>query len=209
MNQPMRVGLTGGIGSGKSTVKKYFDELGVPTIDADEISQRITQPGQPAFNEVVALFGKESLDESGALNRQRLRELIFSVAEMKKKLEAIIHPRVREEIEAFIDQVNYPYCVICIPLLLETGGQATVDRVLVVDAPQELQVQRVSRRDKTSEDQTRRIIHAQISRTERLRAAHDIIVNDGNISYLKIRVGNLHEKYIELSRQKNSHQRIS
>ena len=205
MNRPLRVGLTGGIGSGKSTVKNYFDALGVPAIDADEISHRLTMPGQAAFNEVVTLFGKESLDESGNLNRQHLRELIFTAPALKKKLEAIIHPRVREEIQTFINRVSYPYCIICIPLLLETGGQAIMDRVLVVDAPEELQVERVSCRDKTNEDRTRSIIMAQISRPERLRAAHDIIVNDGNMSDLKIQVGNLHNKYIELSRQKNNH----
>ena len=205
MNRPMRIGLTGGIGSGKSTVKNYFDALGVPAIDADEISHRLTLPGQAAFNEVVALFGKESLDESGNLNRQHLRELIFTAPALKNKLEAIVHPRVREEIQTFINRVSYPYCIICIPLLLETGGQAIMDRVLVVDAPEELQVERVSCRDKTNEDRTRSIIMAQISRPERLRAAHDIIVNDGNMSDLKIQVGNLHNKYIELSRQKNNH----
>ena len=205
MNRPIRVGLTGGIGSGKSTVKNCFDELGVPTIDADEISHRITTPGQAALNEVVALFGEESLDEAGNLNRQRLRELIFTAPALKKKLEAIIHPRVRAEIHTFTDRVDYPYCIICIPLLLETGGQSTMDRVLVVDAPEDLQVERVARRDKAKEDQTRSIILTQISRSERLRYAHDIIVNDGSIYELKIQVRKLHNKYIELSSQKNSH----
>ena len=204
MNRPVRVGLTGGIGSGKSTVKNCFDELGVPTIDADEISHRITRPGQEAFNEVVARFGKESLDESGKLDRQRLRALIFAQPAMKKELEAIVHPRVRKEIQAFINQVNYPYCVICIPLLLETDGQAAMDRVLVVDAPEKLQIARVSRRDRTDKDQTRSIIKAQISRGERLRRAHDIILNDGNINDLKPQVMKLHDKYIELSLQKNN-----
>ena len=204
MNRPLRVGLTGGIGSGKTTVRQCFDELGVPTIDADEISRRITKPGQPAFDEVVALFGKGCLDETGNLERRRLRELVFSAPVLKKKLEAIIHPRVRAEIQAFTNRVNYPYCIACIPLLLETGGQARVDRVLVVDAPEELQVERVARRDRTAEEQTRNIIKAQASRSERLRAAHDIIVNDGNIGDLKMQVGNLHEKYIGLSRQQNN-----
>lgn len=204
MKHPMRVGLTGGIGSGKSTVKKYFNELGVPTADADEISRRITRPGQAAFDEVVALFGKECRDEAGNLNRRYLREVIFAAPALKQELEAIIHPRVRAEIQKFINQVNYSYCIICIPLLLETGGQATMDRVLVVDTPEELQIARVSRRDRTDEDQTRRIINAQISREERLRYAHDIIVNDGSIDDLKNQVVNLHGRYIELSLQKNN-----
>ena len=198
MKQPLRVGLTGGIGSGKTTVKNFFDELGVPTIDADEISHRITKPGQTAFNEVVALFGEECLDETGNLDRRRLRELIFSEPALKKKLEAIIHPRVRAHIRDFINRVDYPYCIISIPLLLETGAQSTVDRVLVVDAPEELQVARVGRRDKAEERQTRSIIRSQAGRAERQRAAHDIIVNDGNISDLKIRVENLHDSYMKI-----------
>lgn len=200
MKRPLRVGLTGGIGSGKSTVKQYFDELEVPTIDADEISHRITKPGEAAFDEIVALFGEESLDNSGTLRRQRLRELIFTDPLLKKKLEAIIHPRVRKEIETFINRVNYPYCIICIPLLLETGGQAAMDRTLVVDAPEELQVLRVSRRDKTNENQAWSIINTQIGRAERLRAADDVIVNDGSFENLKIQVGHLHDTYIELAR---------
>ena len=204
MKHPMRVGLTGGIGSGKSTVKKYFDELGVPTADADEISRRITRPGQAAFDEVVALFGRECRDEAGNLNRRYLREVIFAAPALKQELEAIIHPRVRAEIQKFINQVNYSYCIICIPLLLETGGQATMDRVLVVDTPEELQIARVSRRDNANEEQTRSIINSQISREERLHYAHDIIVNDGNISDLKNKVMNLHDKYIGLSHQKNN-----
>ena len=204
MKQPMRVGLTGGIGSGKSTVKKCFDEIGVPTADADEISRRITRPGQAPFDEVVALFGTKCRDESGSLNRQYLREVIFADPAMKEELEAIIHPRVRAEIQEFINQVNYPYCIICIPLLLETGRQTTMDRVLVIDAPEELQIARVSRRDKANEEQTRRIINAQISREERLRRAHDIIVNDGSIDDLKNQVVKFHDRYIELSLQKNN-----
>lgn len=198
MKRPLRVGLTGGIGSGKSTVKTCFDGLGVPTIDADEISHRITKPGQAAFNEVVALFGAQSLDNTGNLDRRRLRRQVFCKPTLKKRLEAIIHPRVREEIQAFIKQIDYAYCVICIPLLLETGAQATVDRVLVVDAPEALQVARVGLRDNAEEQQTRNIISAQVSREQRLRAAHDIIVNDGNIDAVKTQVERLHEKYLNL-----------
>lgn len=202
MNYPLRVGLTGGIGTGKSTVKDFFDELGVPTIDADEISHRITKPDNAAFDEVVALFGEGCLDETGNLDRRRLRELIFTEPALKKKLEAIIHPRVRAEIREFTNRADYPYCIICIPLLLETGAQSTVDRVLVVDAPEELQVARVSRRDKAEERQTRSIIRSQTGRAERLHAAHDIIVNDGNISDLKIRVENLHDRYMKIGSKK-------
>ena len=202
MKRPLRVGLTGGIGSGKTTVRNFFDGLGAPTIEADEISHRITKPGQAAFDEVVALFGEESLDETGNLDRKRLRALIFDEPDLKQKLEAIIHPRVRAQIREFTDRVDYPYCIICIPLLLETGAQSTVDRVLVVDAPEELQVARVNRRDNADERQTRSIMRSQTGRAERLRAAHDIIVNDGNISDLKTRVENLHDRYMNIGSEK-------
>ncbi len=198
MKLPLRVGLTGGIGSGKSTVKNFFDELGAPTIDADEISHKITKPGQAAFDEVVRLFGAESLDETGNLDRRRLRELVFSEPALKQKLEAIIHPRVRAQIQEFIHQTDYPYCVICIPLLLETGSQSKVDRVLVVDTPEELQVERVGLRDQADERQTKRIIQSQFGRAQRLRAAHDIIVNDGNINDLKTQVKSLHDRYMNI-----------
>lgn len=198
MKQPLRVGLTGGIGSGKTTVKRLFDELGTPAIDADETSRRITRPGQEAFDEVVAQFGKGCLDETGHLDRRRLRALIFSAPALKKKLEAIIHPRVRAEIQAFTQRVTHPYCIICIPLLLETGAQSTVDRVLVVDAPEALQLARVSQRDNTEERQTRSIMNSQVGRAERLQAAHDVIVNDGSTRDLKIRVANLHARYLKI-----------
>lgn len=195
MKRPLRIGLTGGIGSGKSTVMKYFDELGVPTIDADDVSRRLTKPGQSAFDEVVALFGTESLDETGNLDRRRLRALIFTEPALKKKLEAIIHPRVRVKIQEFTEQIDYPYCIICIPLLLETGTETTVDRVLVVDAPEELQVARVGLRDNAGEAQTMSIIKSQVARSQRLRAADDIIVNDGSIGTLRTQVESLHEQY--------------
>ena len=199
MKRPLRVGLTGGIGSGKSTVKKYFAELGVPTIDADEVSHQIAKPGQAAFKDIVELFGVEILDSSGNLRRQHIRTLVFNDPSLKKKLEAIIHPLVRKEIRAFINKVNYLYCIICIPLLLETNARADVDRILVIDAPEKLQVLRASRRDKTDEKHIKSIINAQIDPGERLRAADDIIVNDSDFENLKFQVGRLHDKYIELA----------
>ena len=140
--------------------------------------------------------------EDRTVTRERLRALIFDEPDLKQKLEAIIHPRVRAQIREFADRVDYPYCIICIPLLLETGAQSTVDRVLVVDAPEELQVARVGRRDHADERQTRSIIRSQTGRAERLHAAHDIIVNDGNISDLKTRVENLHDRYMKIGSEK-------
>lgn len=195
MSRPLRVGLTGGIGSGKSTVKNYFDELGAPTIDADEISHRLTRPGEEAFNDIVELFGEGCLDETGRLRRRYLRELVFSDPALRKKLESIIHPRVRAAIRDFVDRAAGAYCVICIPLLLETGAQESLDRVLVVDAPEELQLERAGRRDGAAARQVADIMKAQLGRAERLCAADDVIVNDGDLENLRAQVRRLHERY--------------
>ena len=196
----LRVGLTGGIGSGKSTVERYFRELGAPTIDADAISRRVAEPGQPAFADLVALFGPEVVDDSGRLRRPLMRERAFKDLALKKRLEAVIHPLVRQEIQAFIDGADGPYCVICVPLLLETGGARTrTDRILVVDAPEALQASRASRRDQADAAQIRQIIAAQLPREERLRAADDVISNDGSLENLKLQVERLHYKYLELA----------
>lgn len=195
----LRVGLTGGIGSGKSTVEGYFRGLGAPTIDADAVSRRVAEPGQPAFEDIVALFGPEVVDDSGRLRRALMRERVFKDLALKKRLEAVIHPLVRQEIQAFTDSADGPYCVICVPLLLETGARARTDRILVVDAPEALQASRASQRDQADAAQIRQIIAAQIPREERLRAADDVISNDGSLENLKLQVKRLHYKYLELA----------
>ena len=195
----LRVGLTGGIGSGKSTVEGCFRDLGAPTIDADAVSRRVAEPGQPAFADIVALFGPEVVDESGRLHRALMRERVFKDLALKKRLEAVIHPLVRQEIQAFTDSADGPYCVICVPLLLETGAQTRMDRILVVDAPEALQASRASQRDQADAAQIRQIIAAQIPRAERLRAADDVISNDGSLENLKLQVKRLHYKYLELA----------
>lgn len=199
MTACLRVGLTGGIGSGKSTVERYFRDLGAPTIDADAVSRRVAEPGQPAFADIVALFGPEVVDDSGQLRRALMRERVFKDLALKKRLEAVIHPLVRREIQAFTDRADGPYCVICVPLLLETGGQARTDRILVVDAPEALQASRASQRDQADAAQIRQIIAAQLPREERLRAADDVISNDGSLENLKLQVKGLHDKYLELA----------
>lgn len=195
----LRVGLTGGIGSGKSTVEGYFQELGAPTIDADAVSRRVAEPGQPAFADIVSLFGPEVVDDSGRLRRALMRERVFKDLALKKRLEAVIHPLVRQEIQAFTDSAAGPYCVICVPLLLETGARAHVDRILVVDAPEALQASRGSQRDQADAAQIRQIIAAQIPREKRLRAADDVISNEGSLENLKLQVKRLHDKYLELA----------
>ena len=193
------MGLTGGIGSGKSTVEGCFRDLGAPTIDADAISHRVAEPGQPAFADIVALFGPEVVDDSGRLRRALMRERVFKDLALKKRLEAVIHPLVRQEIQAFTDSADGPYCVICVPLLLETGARTRTDRILVVDAPEALQASRASQRDQADAAQIKQIIAAQIPRAERLRAADDVISNDGSLENLKLQVKRLHYKYLELA----------
>ena len=196
MKPPLRVGLTGGIGSGKSTVKNLFDALGAPTVDADDIAHAVTCPGEPAFEEVVARFGPDCIDASGALRRAYLRELIFGAPELKAELEAIIHPRVYAAIRQFTQSVRRSYCIICIPLLLETRAQAEVDRILVVDAPEALRIKRVAQRDKVTRQQVRKIINAQVGRQQRLQAADQLIVNNGAMAELEAEVKRLHRLYL-------------
>ncbi len=203
MNSTLRVGLTGGIGSGKSTVKGYFDDLHVPAVDADDIAHQVSRPGQPAFTEIVRLFGDNILDTSGDLRRSKIRERVFTDPALKQQLEAILHPRIGEAIKAFTDKVHGPYCIICIPLLLETNAHKTIDRVLVVDTPEALQIARASERDGTDEADIRNIIRAQVDRQGRMDAADDIITNEGSFDALKSQVKYLHDKYLGMATSSN------
>ncbi|MGY6213771.1 dephospho-CoA kinase [Methylolobus aquaticus] len=175
----LRIGLTGGIGSGKSTVARAFAARGVPVLDADEIARKLVQPGTPAIGSIVAAFGSELL-RGGQLDRAALREVIFHDDRKRLQLEAILHPLVFRELALQAGQLSdEPYGILCIPLLIETGRRDFVDRLLVVDCPVALQIERVMRRDGSSEDTIRRIIARQASREERLAAADDVILNDG------------------------------
>ena len=173
------IGLTGGIGSGKSAVEALFSELGVPVIDADRIARQVVEPGQPALDEIKAQFGEAVLDAQGALNRRRLRKLVFDDAALRKALESILHPRIRARIAEELSALSAPYAIVAIPLLIETGPYQEVDRVLVVDCPEEEQIRRICQRDKVSAAQAAAIMATQATREERLSAADDIIDNAG------------------------------
>ena len=191
------IGLTGGIGTGKTVVANLFAARGVPVIDADVLAREVVEPGQPAFEAIVAEFGAGVLSPSGALDRRRLRERVFADSGGRERLEAIIHPRVYAEMERRLDSLDDgPYAVVVVPLLVETGGVERVDRVLVVDAPEALQIERVSRRDGTSRAAVEKILAAQAERGARLEAADDVIVNDADESQLERRVETLHEEYL-------------
>jgi len=195
----LRIGLTGGIGSGKSSAAEIFSELGIAVIDADKIAHRITEPGQSALQAITRHFGKDILHDDGCLNRQTLRELVFSDNSKRKELEGIMHPVILGEMEKQTSALDDPYCILMIPLLIETARQATVDRILVVDCPEYRQIQRVLQRDDMTEKQARSILATQTTRKKRLEMADDILYNNSNDKeYLKEQVCQLHRKYLEI-----------
>jgi dephospho-CoA kinase len=193
------VGLTGGIGSGKTTVANCFAALGVPLIDADAIARELVEPGSLVLNEIVDCFGSDVLNPRGDLDRFRLRHRVFTDAGERRRLEAILHPRIRAEIARRIQNINGPYCIVSIPLMVETTQMDLVDRVLVVDCPPELQRERIASRDGWPEEEIEGVLRAQATRAQRLQAADDVIVNDGGLDTLRDTVASLHRRYLELS----------
>jgi dephospho-CoA kinase len=196
----LRIGLTGGIASGKSTVERRLIELGVPVINADDSARAVVARGQPGLAAVVERFGSGVLSENGELDRAGLRTLIFGNSGKRRELEAILHPLIREHMERQAADAVGPYLVLSIPLLVEGGGAGTqVDRILVVDADPSQQVQRLMSRDSVSAEQARAVLAAQASRTDRLKAADDVLVNSGSVPELRQAVDRLHRRYLELA----------
>lgn len=200
----LSIGLTGGIGSGKSEVARMLNQLGVPVIDADVIAHRLVQPDSEALSEVVDVFGEAILTPAGQLDRAKLASIVFNSPEMKKQLESILHPRVREQIESYKDKYkNEPYILIVIPLLLESGQRDLVDRILIVNATESVRIQRVQARDERSEQQIRAIIQNQADDAERQAAADDNLDNNGSLEDLQLSVNKLHQQYLLLASQDN------
>ena len=193
------IGLTGGIGSGKTAVSDRFARCNVPIIDTDVLARELVEPGQPALTEITAAFGTDCVDEVGGLNRARLRERIFADVEGRKRLEAILHPRIRALARQRIAALTDAYCLLVIPLLVETGMTDLIDRVLVVDAPEAEQLRRVMVRDQIDEEQARRILAAQASREQRLALADEVIENSGDLVDLDRQVAALHQHYLTLA----------
>jgi dephospho-CoA kinase len=195
-----RVGLTGGIASGKSTVARLFEALGVPVIDTDVLAREVVAPGEPLLGQIAARFGAGVLAADGSLNRTALREIVFADACARRDLEQLTHPAIRGRLEALSAVLGGPYQLLVIPLLVETGGQTPVDRVLVVDCSEALQIRRLQARDGATLEQARQILAAQASREARLAMANDVIVNEGDLGAVRDRVANLHAAYLKLAR---------
>jgi dephospho-CoA kinase len=199
--KPYTVGLTGGIGSGKSAVADRFAKLGVHVIDTDEIAHELTRPGGEAIAPIRAAFGAEAIAEDGSLDRARMRGLVFGDAQARKRLEAILHPLIRAESAHRLERTTSAYAILVIPLLVENGvDRARAARVLVVDCPEALQVERVMRRSGLPDAEVRAILASQATRDQRLAAADDVIDNSGAPEALDHQVSRLHEKYLALAR---------
>ncbi len=193
------IGLTGGIGSGKTAVSDRFAALGVPVIDADRLSRELVAQGQPALAEIAAAFGPAVLTAAGELDRAALGRRVFADPAARRRLEAILHPRIRAAMQERIATLTAPYVVLVIPLLLETGQTDLVDRVLVVDASSQRQRERVRQRDRLSDERIEQMLAAQVDRATRLAAAHDVIDNESDLATLDSAVAALHANYLKLS----------
>lgn len=193
----LKIGLTGGIGSGKTAAAEHFARLGAEVIDTDQLSRELVEPGQPALAEIVDRFGDGMLTPDGRLDRARMRERVFENPAARHELEGILHPRIRDEMLARAARSTAPYVVFVIPLLLETGQQSLVDRVLVIDVPEAVQRTRVAARDGLEDEQIARIMAAQTDRDSRLRLADDVIRNDGSPEALRAAVEKLHHEYLQ------------
>jgi len=200
----LSIGLTGGIGSGKSEVTRMFSQLGVPIIDADVIAHQLVQQGSETLSEIIDAFGKTILTPAGELDRARLANIVFNRPDMKQRLENIIHPRVREQIRAFKEEhKKEAYILVVIPLLLESGQRDLVDRILIVNAAEQVRIQRVQARDDRREDQIRAIMKNQADDAQRQAAADDSLDNSGSLDDLRQSVLKLHQQYITQATQHN------
>ena len=196
--RPIRIGLTGGIASGKSTVADLFAEYGASVVDTDIIARQLVEPGSTALAEIEAMFGGEVIDAQGSLDRAAMRKIVFADDAARERLEAILHPRIREETRRQVQAAVGDYVMVVVPLLIESPLRDDVDRILVVDCSEETQLRRLLARDAESEEQARRILAAQASRAQRLAAADDIIRNDDDMEFTKSQVDALHSFYRNL-----------
>ena len=196
MRGPLRIGLTGGIASGKTTVANLFAELGATIVDTDLLSREVVAPGSPLLRQITDHFSMAVQSGDGSLNRQELRKRIFEDPEQRKWLEALLHPAIRKLTDERSAAAPGPYVIVAIPLLVETGGASRFDRVLVVDCDPDVQLARVMARDGSTREEALRMLAAQASREARLAVAHDVIRNDGDLAQLRDQVEKLHRQYV-------------
>tara|TARA_Y200000002_G_scaffold12598_1_gene10291 strand:+ start:387 stop:980 length:594 start_codon:yes stop_codon:yes gene_type:complete len=194
----MIIGLTGGIGSGKSAAGIEFEKLGITVIDADEIAQKASLKNSKAYKEIVEYFGASILDNSQNIDRRKLRNIVFNDDEQKKKLEQILHPAIREDISFAISNSKSPYTIIMVPLIYETNSKDNYNRILVIDCDEDIQISRAVTRDGASEEDIKKIINSQATKKERLSIADDVISNNSSIEKLSEKVLHLHKNYLEL-----------
>lgn len=194
----LKIGLTGGIGCGKSTVAKYFAKLGVCVLDADAIVHELLMPKTIFAKKIINHFGKEILTSQNEIDRKKLREIIFANKQEKIWLEKLLHPKVFRELKLRAKKSKSPYCILIIPLLLEVKAKKEVDRVLVVECAQKIRIKRVTMRDKVSAASVKAIIKTQVNRQTRLQNADDVIYNDGSLKDLQSQIKKLHQKYLQI-----------
>ncbi len=199
--QALIIGITGGIGSGKTAATDAFAALGITVVDADLVAREVVKPGQPALAAIAANFGQQILLPDGNLDRKALRETIFREPAAKQWLEDLLHPLIRQEILSRLQHSNSPYTLLSSPLLLETDQQTLCQRVLVIDAPESLQLARTMARDNSTVETTRAIMASQLDRQQRLARADDVIVNDGDLLALHDAVEKMHQTYLDLSKR--------
>ncbi|MFO1429253.1 MAG: dephospho-CoA kinase [Candidatus Competibacteraceae bacterium] len=193
------VALTGGIGSGKTAVSEAFARHGVPVIDTDILAREVVEPGRPALQEIVEVFGEACLNAAGSLDRTYLRRVIFADAGRRQELEAILHPRILRALRERLATLQVPYCLVAVPLLVETGLDKQFERILLVDVPEKVQIERVMARDRVDAEQARRILSQQASRAQRLAVADEVIENTGTLAELEDKVTVLHQQYLALA----------
>ncbi len=195
---PLTIGLTGGIGSGKSAVSQIFSDLDVPVIDTDELSRELVKKGSPLLREIEDYFGKNIILNSGEVDRKQLRQIVFRDKKKKQWLEKLLHPEIKRLLLERLKMFSDTYAIVVVPLLLENDNYNFIDRVLVVDCSESLQLNRAIARDQSSSEEIKKIIDSQMPRAKRLALADDIIVNEGPLESLKEKVLALHEKYQQL-----------
>lgn len=196
------IGIAGGIGSGKTAASDYFQSLGLSVVDADVCARKPVAKGQPALSAIAAHFGSEILLENGELNRAKLREIIFSDPNEKTWLEQLLHPLIAQELQQQLQNASGPYVILASPLLVESGQYQLCDRVLVIDVPEDVQMQRVQARDNNDIEQIKRIMKTQATREQRLAKADDVVVNDQTLEQLHQALAKLHQQYLTMAKEK-------